>query len=81
MSEMNAPMIESRKVEPMKFVTVFAAPGMLKLKFIIKYENIINTFEINPMFSNATKPGNFYKLNLVIIDIIYVTIHQLPYHI
>lgn len=57
-SEMKAPMIESRKVEAMKFVTVFAAPGMLKLKSFKKYVNIINTFDMKPMFSKATKPVN-----------------------
>lgn len=55
-SEMKPPIRESKNVEPMKFVRVFAAPDRLKCNSVMKYKKKLTTLAINPIFSNATNP-------------------------
>jgi hypothetical protein len=50
-SEMKAPMTVSKKVDPMKLVTVFAAPA--ELKYDMKNSTKLHMFDTKPMFSIA----------------------------
>lgn len=50
---MNPPRMVSKKVEPRKFVRVFAEVEMSKCITSLKYRTIVDMFATNPMFSKV----------------------------
>nr|GMD92278.1 hypothetical protein GW17_00021365 [Ipomoea batatas] len=56
-AEMRPPTIESKKLEPMKFVSVLAEPERSKCIFSMKYSTMLTMFATNPMLSIAPKPA------------------------